>query len=215
MLLNLKNLLREFLLAHFAEFLKLHVNSAMASDGRVGYFSHYVSKDQLLPGDHIYAWRYNIYAHHGIYTGKKGQVIHSSADPGVSRSQSKSSAIIRTTTVEEFCNGSKLRLASYGVSRLTRVSKCYGSCYCTSSVKSDEVINTAKSCLEDPDKWGKYNVSEHNCEHFVKLEKIISKDKLKCCNFIAVIPIIPILMTGKNLLVYTIASIFLLCFWTV
>ena len=139
-----------------------------ASDDRVGYISHRVSKDQLHPGDHIYVWRsIFIYSHHGIYTGKEGQeVIHSSADQRMSLSESKKSAIIRSTTVKEFCDGSKLRLTSYGVSKYTKSVKAPGSCYCTLSGPSDEVIERAESNLKNPDKWGHYDLLENNCEHF-------------------------------------------------
>ena len=182
----------------------------MASDGRVGYFSHCVSKDQLLPGDHIYAWRHG-YTHHGIYTGKEGQeVIHSSADPRLSRSQSKSSAIIRSTTVEEFLKGSKLRLTSYGVSRLTRAAKHHGSCYCTPNVASDEVVKTAEGYLENPDEWGNYNALANNCEHFAFYSKTGTENFEGQAEIVNLafqvyffIPIIPILMSGKNLLMCT------------
>ena len=184
----------------------------MASDGRVGYFSHCVSKDQLLPGDHIYAWRPG-YTHHGIYTGKEGQeVIHSSADSRLSRSQSKSSAIIRSTTLEEFLKGSKLRLTSYGVSRLTRAAKHRGSCYCTPNIASDEVVKTAEEYLENPDEWGNYNALANNCEHFAfycktgtaNFEGQVEIITL-ALNMFFVIPVIPTLMSGKNLLMYTIS----------
>ena len=184
----------------------------MASDRRVGYFSHCVSKDQLLPGDHIYAWRLG-YTHHGIYTGKEGQeVIHSSADPRLSRSQSKSSAIIRSTTVEEFLKGSKLRLTSYGVSRLTRAAKYPGSCYYTSNIASDQVVKTAEGYLENPDEWGNYDALANNCEHFAfycktGTENFEGQAEILYLAIYAYfyIPIIPILMSGKNLLMYTIS----------
>ena len=179
----------------------------MASDGRVGYFSHCVSKDQLLPGDHIYAWRLG-YTHHGIYTGKEGQeVIHSSADPRLSRSQSKSSAIIRSTTVEEFLKGSKLRLTSYGVNRLTRAAKHHGSCYCTPSITSDEVVNTAEGYLENPDWWGNYHALVNNCEHFAFYCKTGRENFEGQAEILNLAPsiIILIIPIGKNLLMYTIS----------
>ena len=68
--------------------------------------------------------------------------------------------------MEEFLKGSKLRLTSYGVSRLTRAAKHHGSCYCTSNISPDEVVKTAEGYLENPDKWGNYDALAKNCEHF-------------------------------------------------
>ena len=43
---------------------------------RVGYLFHYMNKEDLKPGDHVYCFR-GIYTHHGIYIGEPDcEVIH-------------------------------------------------------------------------------------------------------------------------------------------
>ncbi len=173
----------------------------MASDDRVvGHIFHSVSKDQLQPGDHIYAWRNNVYTHHGIYTGEEGKiVIHSSADPRKSQSESKSSATIRSITVEEFCDGSKLRLAPYGVPRGT--AKAWGTCYSASCVPPDEVVKTAEKYLEKPDEWGVYHALDNNCEHFAFHCKTGTHKYNGQAEFLKIFGISSI--PGKNLFMHT------------
>ena len=86
------------------------------SKNRVRFFSHAIDRNNLQPGDHIYVHRIG-YSHHGIYT-RSGKVIHLSGDPELSKS--KSTAKVRECTLDEFLEGSQLRLVAYGVKCLTR-----------------------------------------------------------------------------------------------
>ena len=59
----------------------MHAKMAEASDDsldRVGYIFHYISEEDLKPGDHIYCYKLGVlYTHHGIYIGEHGcEVIH-------------------------------------------------------------------------------------------------------------------------------------------
>lgn len=52
-------------------------NSEDDSVERVGYIFHYISEENLKPGDHIYCRRLLGYSHHGIYIGEPNcEVIH-------------------------------------------------------------------------------------------------------------------------------------------
>ena len=139
----------------------------MASDNskkRVKFYSHAIKKEDLRPGDHIYAYRkFAFYFHHGIYQGDQGEheVIHFS---GVEKD--KTTAAIQGCSLEEFLAGSSLRLVAYDVGKITRMIKRFGSCHCSESRSASDVIQTATEYLHNPDKWGRYNLINRNCEHF-------------------------------------------------
>ncbi len=109
---------------------------------RVGYLFHSVTEDDLQPGDHIYAYRnFELNRHTEIYTGEEEEeVIHFSAG----EQESKRSASIRALTVEEFLQGSTLRLVAYGVDPCTEGFKRSGSVHTMKSRPAEEVIATAK-----------------------------------------------------------------------
>ena len=141
----------------------------MATDNsrqRVGYIFHSVSKDDLQPGDHIYAYRYGgAYSHHGIFAGEDdddGEVIHFSGE----ETSSKKSAAIRANTVKEFLYGSQLRLVAYEVSGVAKLLKRSGSVQTFKSLPADEVVATAKFYLHKTLEWREYHMLFNNCENF-------------------------------------------------
>ena len=79
-------------------------NSEDDSVERVGYIFHYISQENLKPGDHIYCRRLG-YSHHGIYIGehdcevihfsggKKGSSLKISSSP--SETDSRSTRVLR------------------------------------------------------------------------------------------------------------------------
>lgn len=79
-------------------------NSEDDSVERVGYIFHYISEENLKPGDHIYCRRLG-YSHHGIYIGeddcevihfsggKKGSSLKISSSP--SENDSRSTRVLR------------------------------------------------------------------------------------------------------------------------
>lgn len=156
------------------------------SNERVWYLSHRVSRWELTPGDHIYVYRMaGAYNHHGIYVGEEDcEVIHFSGTSGkasfvlnaamlnVGRfffnkiDGKKSNAKVQKTSLEDFCDGSELRLAAYDCNTLTTVLSRGGTCYVDKSRPADDVIATAKYYLENPESWPKYNVETNNCAHF-------------------------------------------------
>ena len=53
----------------------------------------------------------------------------------------------------------------------------FGSCHCSESKPASEVIQKATEYLHNPDKWGRYNLINRNCEHFAvfcKTEQLAS-----------------------------------------
>ena len=116
-----------------------------------------------MKGDHIYVRKFPFYTHHGIYIGDpKHEVIHLS---GRTRSK-KSDAKVRTCTLDEFIDGGQLRLVAYGVSYLTRFIKISGTCHSSDCRTAERVLKTALFYNADPKKWGEYDLSVNNCEHF-------------------------------------------------
>lgn len=141
------------------------MSSVLAADNskdRVGFFSHTVNREDLIPGDHIYCYRAGgLYAHHGIYVGNN-EVVHFSGREKSHPSKAK----VESCTLEGFLNGSKLRLVAYNVSFISRLLKRSGTCHCTESMSLKDVLDTANFYLSDPDQRGTYNLLSNNCEHF-------------------------------------------------
>ncbi|XP_064385561.1 uncharacterized protein LOC135334338 [Halichondria panicea] len=146
---------------------------------RVKYFTHRIQRDDLKPGDHIYAYRkLRIYAHHGIYIGKNKSgihiVIHFTGDPGTKKS--KSSAKIRTSSLDDFLDGAHLRLVSYDDG--SSIIKRSGISQFVESLPASEVVGMAETFAMDPDTWEDYNFFTNNCEHFCIFCKTGKKVKL-------------------------------------
>lgn len=158
------------------------------SNQRVGWVSHAISEEDLRPGDHIYCHRIG-YSHHGIYIGEKDcEVIHFAGDgrgfvrwdpivlPGVGINAEppkvpkiknpKASAKIRKCTLQEFLNGSQLRLVAYGESEFSKIYKYAPAGHIVKSDKPEVVIRRAKYYLDNPQKWEDYNLLFNNCESF-------------------------------------------------
>ena len=146
-------------------------NSENNSKDRVGKFTHAIDRSDLQPGDHIYVYNsWLMYSHHGIYTGDD-RVIHLSGG----EQSKKAAAQVRECTLDEFLNGNQLRLATYGVKRITRRIKKSGTCHILGSRSVQDVLYTAEYYLQNPDKWGRYNVLTNNCEHFAYCCKTSNK----------------------------------------
>ena len=135
------------------------------SKKRAGFLFHTVSKYELKPGDHIYAYRAaGVYAHHGIYIGEPGmEVIHFSGQT----SKLKRNIYIRSCTYEEF-KGYALfvRLVAYDVNPVAHFFKRKLTAHRYESRPAKDVVKTAKYFLEHPKSFGKYNILFNNCETF-------------------------------------------------
>lgn len=136
------------------------MNGTDNSSHRVNLFSHAVSKNQLEPGDHIYAYRAPVYRHHGIYIGEEDcEVIHFS---GVSKSEAR----VRSCTLQKFCDGKQLRLVAYGQFIPLKALKRSDSCHILKSDPVQTVLQRAKQIRKNPHMWANYNLLFNNCEHF-------------------------------------------------
>ena len=140
------------------------------SHERVGRYSHWISKSDLKPGDHIYAYRkLGIYQHHGIYIGTDDDgehtVIHFTGTGGGLRS--KSTAAITKSSLNDFKGWSHLlRLVCYGADIKEMKRKISGTTQTLESLPSQVVIATAKYYAERPQEWSQYNLIDNNCEMF-------------------------------------------------
>ncbi len=149
---------------NIASYITVEMATAYGDDSkhRVGLF-HSVTEDDLQPGDHVYAYRsVGLYSHHGIYTGEEEEeLIHFSGEQN-----SKRCARIRADTVEEFLQGSTLRLVAYDVGGGAKVFKRSGSVHTMKSRPAEEVVATAKHYLQKPLEWKEYHLLFNNCEDF-------------------------------------------------
>ena len=138
------------------------------SSDRVGWISHAIEKQDLKPGDHIYAYRTVFaYSHHGIYVGEEDcEVIHFAGRDDCSSKRAKDGAIIQKSTLADFSQGSEIRLVAYDVPWLTALIKSGPSVKRYKSDPPEEVIARAKEYASHPDMWGNYNVVLNNCETF-------------------------------------------------
>ena len=133
------------------------------SKKRAGLLFQMVRKNELRPGDHIYAYRYGgIYAHHGIYIGEPGmEVIHFSGN------KCEGNPYIQSCTYEEF-KGHALfvRLVAYDVNPLTTFFKRAQTTHPYKSKPAKEVIETAQYYLKNPQSYDDYHFYFNNCESF-------------------------------------------------
>jgi cell wall-associated NlpC family hydrolase len=99
-----------------------------------------ITKDDLIPGDHIYVRRGGlIYSHHGIYAGE-GTVFHFKGEE-----KEKQDPVVILTEIESFLNEGKLRRRHYQ-ERLPR----------------SESLGIAQGHLSEKG----YSLPFNNCEHF-------------------------------------------------
>ncbi|EYU24269.1 hypothetical protein ABFS82_07G081300 [Erythranthe guttata] len=116
------------------------------------HLSHRIEKSSLKAGDHIYSWRaaYS-YSHHGIFMGGD-RVVHFTRDG------------VLSSSLEDFLDGTKLRLYRYDSKPESVIVKLRGTC--TTAVSDDEatVIYRANYLLENG--FGRYNLLKKNCENF-------------------------------------------------
>lgn len=117
------------------------------SKDRVGYFSHAVERKDLKPGDHIYCnlLILGLGTKHGIYTGDKtgsreAEVLYYSGSG------------VRSCSLDEFLDGSQLRLVAYGASVVGNLVKRGGAAYVDESRPAKEVLEAANECRSDPSK---------------------------------------------------------------
>ncbi|KAF8097935.1 hypothetical protein N665_0279s0064 [Sinapis alba] len=159
----------------------------------MGLFSKKISRDDLKPGDHVYAWRNAyIYSHHGIYIGD-GEVIHFTRGDGPSiregsvldkiivssvtnhggrynpcpncEKRSNTRGVI-SSCLDCFLSRGDLHLFKYNVSLATFMTKLRGgTCTIAPSDPSDEVISRAKFLLLR-NGFGEYHLFKNNCEDF-------------------------------------------------
>ena len=144
------------------------------SKERAGFLFHTVSKYELKPGDHIYAYRAGgVYAHHGIYIGEpRMEVIHFSGQRG----KLKGSISISPCTYKKFTEGDCLvHLVAYDVSFFTSLFMRSETAHQYKSRPAKDVVKTAKYYLKHPQEFGKYHYRRNNCESFA----IYCKTKLK------------------------------------
>jgi hypothetical protein len=144
--------------------LNLQTRKTRKSSYRMQHISHFISHDELTPGDHIYVRRF-LYSHHGIYCGKQNdthQVIHFSGG--------LSTAKIIQSSLQEFLKGGTLRKVRYGCSKLEVFMKLPGSCYTEYSDEQEVVLDRAYENLGKFE--GGYSVGFFNCELFARFCKV-------------------------------------------
>lgn len=106
------------------------------------------------------------YYHHGIYLGPSKGV----ADFGGDGKQGKP----RNVSLSQFTDNGKRRLS--------RIVYTQGTC-----LPSEEAAQEAEKLIENPDRWGPYNLISNNCEHFAtkcKTGYAVSKqviEKIRYC----------------------------------
>lgn len=144
--------------ASFASFCKAIDDSSE----RVGWFSHKISENRLKPGDHIYCYKAKDFiTHHGIYIGKRHcEVIHFSKEESGAAAKPKASARVQKCTLSEFLESHSLRLVPYNQSFLRTILECRIICHTMKSRPVDQVIETAKHYLENPEEWKGHSNSE-------------------------------------------------------
>ncbi|XP_024021356.1 lecithin retinol acyltransferase isoform X1 [Morus notabilis] len=139
--------------------------------------SHEIDRSMLIPGDHIYTYRWGyIYSHHGIYVGGD-RVVHfkmanlllvPSNRPrckncGYDRRAQLADAVVKTC-LDCFLKGDRLFRFEYEVNGLYYMLKNPGSCTTNKCDPADVVINRARNaCIKG---FGKYDLVENNCESF-------------------------------------------------
>ena len=165
------------------------------SKQRTGLLFHNVSKAELKPGDHIYAYRAaGLYAHHGIYIGKQGtEVIHFSGDKLAGNASMK----VQSSTLKEFQgSASGVRLVAYNVSYFASVVKRSLTIHQYKSRPANAVVEEAKYFLQHPKRYGKYNLLFNNCESFAIYCK--TRRMLLPSHFMPLQSIIERCITGKD-----------------
>ena len=99
-----------------------------------------ITKDDLIPGDHIYVRRGGlIYSHHGIYAGE-GTVFHFKGEE-----KEKQDPVVILTEIESFLNEGKLRRRHY-----------------KERLPHSESLKIAQGHLSEKG----YSLPFNNCEHF-------------------------------------------------
>ena len=99
-----------------------------------------ITKDDLIPGDHIYVRRGGvIYSHHGIYAGE-GTVFHFKGEE-----KEKQNPLIILTDIESFLTDGKLRRRNY-----------------KERLPHSESLRIAQGHLSEKG----YSLPFNNCEHF-------------------------------------------------
>ena len=109
------------------------------------------SDKKPMLGDQIRVNR-GLYYHHGIY--ENDETIYQFASPQGSE-VSPETAIVCTTTLDNFLKGGELEVREYSEEELNK------------KKSSEEIIEFAKSKLGS--NLGGYNIISNNCEHFSNL----------------------------------------------
>ncbi|KAM1270184.1 hypothetical protein ACFX2I_002283 [Malus domestica] len=143
--------------------------------------SNRISREELQPGDHIYAYRKaHAYSHHGIYVGE-GRVIHfvatkektrSTREPRCSdcKNDPNTARGVLKTCVDCFLKGHGLLRFEYNVSHDRFKFKHKGTCSTESCDPRDETVRRASEIFDkDPTHgmgFGEYDLLKNNCEDF-------------------------------------------------
>ncbi|XP_058099930.1 protein LEAD-SENSITIVE 1-like [Magnolia sinica] len=143
-----------------------------------------IEREDLKPGDHIYAWRtLYIYAHHGIYIGDD-KVIHftepngqkcvagyvvksispSLGCPKCGALKNKTNNGVTVSCLDCFLDGRELYRYEYSVSRKLFYKSRNRTCSVAKSDPPDIVVGRATACIEEG--FGEYKLIGNNCEDF-------------------------------------------------
>ncbi|KAL5564057.1 hypothetical protein UlMin_033804 [Ulmus minor] len=143
-------------------------------------FSNKIDKDELKPGDHIYAYRnLHFYSHHGIYVGEN-RVIHftrTQVDTETSKSNIQSCKEcgynpkihlgVVVCCLDCFLKGHSRRRFDYNVSSAHFAYKRSGTCSTKPCDAPDVVVLRAYQMLTEKDNaFGDYDLFYNNCESF-------------------------------------------------
>lgn len=137
---------------------------------RVKMFSHAIEIKNLKPGDHIYYYKDFFYRspHHGIYIGEpRCEVIHFGCGGIIETMKDYiyegKGTRIRSCTLSDFCNGSRIRLVAYNKGRSKMAPH---SCREEKAISASETVQLAKHFFLHPDLWRDYDERTNNSEVF-------------------------------------------------
>ncbi|CAB4313986.1 unnamed protein product [Prunus armeniaca] len=150
----------------------------------MGLLSNRISRDELCPGDHIYAHRHgHAYSHHGIFVGED-RVIHFNSTNGPKSVPTSSSSSteppcgkcghdpktngggLLRTCIDCFLKDHHLHRFEYGVSRSHFILKLKGTCSTEDCDPNETAVSRATENFNNGEGFGVYQLRDNNCEHF-------------------------------------------------
>ncbi|XP_021831978.1 lecithin retinol acyltransferase-like [Prunus avium] len=149
----------------------------------MGIFSNKISREELHPGDHIYAYRSrHAYSHHGIFVGNDRVIHFTSTDEPKSSSSStvppcgncghdpNTKRGVLRTCIDCFLKDHNLLRFEYEVSPLHFIFKQKGTCSTKRCYSNDEIVCRATEIFNKDKVHGKgfgdYDLFKNNCENF-------------------------------------------------